>query len=181
MIKVTRVQRIITKISWFSDLPFFRLPFHAIYYNFGIIPTRTPVGQVLETTSCPIQHLPEPSTSNCKAASSLFLYHLYINAAIELAEMHLMWRQQLLQIFVSSFYSSLIQCLTSNRDATLKDVQDDRTFLLNSDLPFRYDFSPRTYFGLSYTILISSSSTIPIITLFDHPWTSKYPRIGPQA
>ena len=60
----------------------------------------------------------------------------------------------------------------SNRDATSKDVKDDKTFLLTSDLYFRDDFSPRTYFGLSYTILISSSYTILIITLFDHPWIS---------
>ena len=83
--------------------------------------------------------------------------------------MHLMWMLQLFKIFVASPYSSLIQCLTSNRDATLKDVQDDKTFLLTLDLCFRDDFSPQAYFGLSHTILISSFYTIPTITLFDHP------------
>ena len=65
---------------------------------------------------------------------------------------------------------------TLSCDATLKNVQDDKTFLLTSDLRFRDDFSPRTYVGLSHTIFISSSSSsyiIPIITLFDHP------QIGP--
>ena len=58
-----------------------------------------------------------------------------------------------LKIFVASLYSSFIQCLTSNCDATLKNVQDDKAFLLTSDLCFRDDSSPRTYPGLSYTIL----------------------------
>ena len=49
---------------------------------------------------CPISHLPELSTTSCKAACSLFRYHLHINAARELAEKHLMWRYQFLQIFV---------------------------------------------------------------------------------
>ena len=71
-----------------------------------------------------------------------------------------------LKIFVASFYSSLIQCPTSNRDATLKNAQDDKAFLLTSDLCFRDNSYPRTYSGLSYTILISSTHTLPIITLF---------------
>jgi len=75
-----------------------------------------------------------------------------------------------LKIFVASFCSSLIQCLPLGCDATLKDVRDDKTFLLTSDLRFRDDFSPRTHFGLSDTIFISSSYTIPIVTLFDYPW-----------
>ena len=70
------------------------------------------------------------------------------------------------KIFVASLYSSFIQCPTSNRDATLKNVQDDKAFLLTSDLYFRDNSSPRTYSGLSYTILISSTHTLPIITLF---------------
>ena len=74
-----------------------------------------------------------------------------------------------LKIFVASLYSSFIQCPTSNRDATLKNVQDDKAFLLTSDLYFRDNFSPRTYYGLSYTILISSTHTFPIITLFGCP------------
>ena len=74
-----------------------------------------------------------------------------------------------MKIFVASLCSSLIRCLTLSYDATLKNVQDDKTFLLTSDLGFRDDFSPQTYVGLSHTIFISSSYTIPIITLLDHP------------
>ena len=74
-----------------------------------------------------------------------------------------------LKIFVASLYSFFIQCLTSNRDATLKYVQDDKIFLLTSDLCFRDDSSPQTYSGLSYTILISSTHTLPKITLFGCP------------
>ena len=65
--------------------------------------------------------------------------------------------------------SSLIQCLTSRYDATLKNVQDDRKVLITSDLNLRGDFSPWTYFGLSYITFISSFHVIPIITLVDHP------------
>ena len=72
----------------------------------------------------------------------------------------------ILKIFVVFLYSSFIQCPASNRDATLKNVQDDKAFLLTSDLCFQDDSSPRTYFGLSYTILISSTHTLPVITLF---------------
>ena len=74
-----------------------------------------------------------------------------------------------LKIFVASLYSSFIQCLTFNRDATLKNIQDDKAFLLTSDLCFRDDYSPRTYSGLSYTNLISFTHTLPVITLFDRP------------
>ena len=74
-----------------------------------------------------------------------------------------------LKIFVTSLYSSFIQCPTSNRDATLKNEQDDKAFLLTLGLCFRDDSYPRTYSGLSYTILISSTHTLPIITLFGHP------------
>ena len=76
---------------------------------------------------------------------------------------------KVLKIFVASLYSSFIQCPTSNHDATLKNVQDDNVFLLTSDLYFRDDSSPQTYSGLSYTILISSTHTLPIITLFGRP------------
>ena len=71
-----------------------------------------------------------------------------------------------LKIFVASLYSSFIQCPTSNRAATLKNVQDDKAFLLTLDLCFRDNSYPQTYSGLSYTILISSTHTLPIITLF---------------
>ena len=39
-----------------------------------------------------------------------------------------------MKIFVASLYSSFILCPTSNRDSTLKNVQDDKAFLLTSDL-----------------------------------------------
>ena len=67
-------------------------------------------------------------------------------------------------IFVASLCSSLIQCPTPRRDATLKNVQGDKTVLITSDLRLRDDFSPRMYFGLSHTIFISSSYTFSIIT-----------------
>ena len=175
MIKVTRVQRIITKISWFFDL----LPLGHLSMLYTIILVSSlPYTCKLGSRNSFLSHPTPPRTT---AASPLFRYHLHINAVRELAGMHLMWRQQFLQIFVASLYSSFIQCLTSNRDATLKNVQVDKTFLLTSDPHFRDDFSPRTSFGLSSTILISSSSTIPIITSFDHPRSSEYPRTGPQA
>ena len=53
------------------------------------------------------QHLLEPPTSSCKAASSLFRHHLHINAARELVERQLMRRQLLLQIFVYLFFLTL--------------------------------------------------------------------------
>ena len=77
-----------------------------------------------------------------------------------------------LKIFVASLYPSFIQCPISNHDATLENVQDDKALLLTSNLRFRDDSHPRTYSGLSYTILISSTHTLPIITLFGHPWIS---------
>ena len=47
----------------------------------------------------------ESSILSWKAARSLFMYHLHINAARRLAGKHLMWRQQYPQIFV--FFSLL--------------------------------------------------------------------------
>ena len=61
---------------------------------------RTRVIQVLGVSPCPIPHLLEPFTISCKAACLLFRHHLHINAARELVGKHLMWRKQLLQIFV---------------------------------------------------------------------------------
>ena len=74
-----------------------------------------------------------------------------------------------LKIFVASLYPSFIQCLISNHDATLGNIQDDKALLLTSDLCFRDDSHPRTCSRLSYTILTSSTHTLPIITLFGHP------------
>ena len=67
----------------------------------------TRVGWVRGIPSCPIQHLLEPPTSSCKAVSSLFRHHLHINAARELVERQLMWRQLLLKIFVYFFFLTL--------------------------------------------------------------------------
>ena len=74
-----------------------------------------------------------------------------------------------LKIFVASLYPSFIQCLISNHDATLENIQDDKAILLILDLCFRDDSHPRTCSGLSYTILTSSTHTLPIITLFGRP------------
>ena len=71
-----------------------------------------------------------------------------------------------LNIFIASLYPSFIQCPFSNHDATLENAQDDRALLLISDLCFRDDSHPRIHSGLSYTILLSSTHTLPIITLF---------------
>ena len=46
----------------------------------------------MEASLCPISHLPELSTTSCKAARLLFKYDLHINVARELAGKHLMWR-----------------------------------------------------------------------------------------
>ena len=73
-----------------------------------------------------------------------------------------------MKIFVASLYSSLIQCPTPCYDAILKNVQDDKKALITSDLYLRGDFSPRTYFGLSYTIFIFSSDFLPIMIFI---WT----------
>ena len=74
-----------------------------------------------------------------------------------------MWRQQLLRILVAFLCSSLIQCLTSRCDTTLKNIQDDKTVLITLGICLRDDFSPQTYVGPSHTIFISSSYTLPII------------------
>ena len=58
------------------------------------------MSQVLGASPCPILHLLEPSTISYKAACLQFRHHLHINAARELVGKHLMWRQQLLQIFI---------------------------------------------------------------------------------
>ena len=71
-----------------------------------------------------------------------------------------------LKIFIATLYPSFIQCLFSNHDATLENAQDDRALLQISDLCFRDDSHPRIHSGLSYTILLSSTHTLPIITLF---------------
>ena len=82
------------------------------------------------------------------------------------------------QDIVASLYSSLIQCPSPRYDATLKNVQDDKKVLITLDLHLRGDFSPRTYFGLSYTIFISSSDFLPIMTFI---WSSLDWAIGSQA
>ena len=81
-------------------LPCYILPFWCHLYHIR-------VGWIRGIPSCPIQHFLEPSTSNCKAVSSLFRHHLHINAVRELVERQLMRRQQLLKIFVYLFFLTL--------------------------------------------------------------------------
>ena len=95
-------------------LPFFLNAFSCYIPWFMHHSHRTRVSQALGASPCPISHLLEPSTISCKAAYLLFRHHLHINAARELVGKHLMWRKQLLQIFVilhphplSSIYPSL--------------------------------------------------------------------------
>ena len=64
--------------------------------------------------------------------------------------------------------SSLIQCPIPRYDAILKNVQDDKVLII-SDLHLRGDFSPWTYFGLSYITFIPSFHILPIITLVNPP------------
>ena len=60
---------------------------------FALHPYRTRVDWVRKISFCPIWHLLELLMGSCKAASLLFRYHLHINAARELVERLLMWRQ----------------------------------------------------------------------------------------
>ena len=71
-----------------------------------------------------------------------------------------------MKIFVASLCSSLIQCLTLRYDVILKNVRDDKKVLITSDLHLRCDFSSQTYFGLSYTIFISSFDSLPNYDLY---------------
>ena len=80
-----------------------------------------------------------------------------------------------MKIFVASLCSSLIQCLTPRYDVILKNVRDDKKALITSDLHLRGDFPPQTYFGLTYTIFISSSDFLPIMIFI---WPSSDWAIG---
>ena len=60
---------------------------------FALHPYRTRVDWVRKISFCPIWYLLELPMGSCKAASLLFRYHLHINAARELVERLLMWRQ----------------------------------------------------------------------------------------
>ena len=142
--------------------PPFQVTFPCYILQSWCYPYDTRVDWILGAPSCPIQHLPGPLNSSCKTAWPRFKYHLHINAARELVGRHLMWRQQLLKIFVASLYSSLVQCPTPSCDATLKKVQGDRTFLLTSDPRFRDDFSPRTCDGLISYYLYFFFISVPL-------------------
>ena len=80
---------------------FFSFSYYILWLFYHFLHPR--VGQVLEVFFF-LLLLPflESSTLSCKAACSLFRYHLHINAARWLAEQHLMRRQQYPQIFVFS-------------------------------------------------------------------------------
>ena len=91
------------KLSFFLFFFFFLLSldtFSGYIPSFSYLSPCTRVNQVMGASPYPISHLPEPSTTSCKAACLLFRHHLHINIARELAGKHLMWRQQFLQIFV---------------------------------------------------------------------------------
>ena len=148
--------------------PPFQVTFPCYILQSWCYPYHTRVGQILGVPSFPIQHPPEPSNSSCNAAWSLFRYYLHINAVRELVGRYLMWRQQLLKIFVASFYLLLVQRPTPSCDVTLKKVQGDMTLLLTLDPCSQNGFSPRTCVGLISYYLYFSLYTIPIITSFGH-------------
>ena len=83
----------------FSSLPLLWILFRVIYYGFCTIFSIHVWVRCWEFP-CPILPLLEPSTLSCKTACLLFMHHLHINAARELAGQHLMWRWQYFQIFV---------------------------------------------------------------------------------
>ena len=136
--------------------------FHVIYYNYGIISTihvQIRFQEPLLVLSNPLQNLQLVTVrllNHCSGITSTLI-------RLE-SQLGLMWNKQLLKIFVSSLCSSLIQYPTLCCDATLKNVQDDKTVLITSGLRLQDDVSPQTYFGLLYTIFISSSYTFLIIT-----------------
>ena len=81
-------------LSFSSSLLFFPLSlnhfsYYILWFLYHFLHSR--VGQVLGVLflCSPFPFL-EPSTLSCKAACSLFRYHLHINAARELAGQHLM-------------------------------------------------------------------------------------------
>ena len=75
------------------------IPFRVIYHGFCSIFTIHMWVRCWEFPR-PISHLLESFAISCKAACLLFRHHLHINAARELVGKHLMWRQQLPEIFV---------------------------------------------------------------------------------
>ena len=91
----------------FSYLLFF-LPLHSfpffVLYTMAFLPfsPSTCGSGVGSHFFPPLLPFLESSILSCKAACSLFRYHLHINAAKGLAGQHLMRRQQYPQIFVSS-------------------------------------------------------------------------------
>ena len=106
--------------SLFSVCPPFSLSSYYILWFFTPFPPSTcglGVGSPFSLLPLPLL---EPSILSCKAACSLFRYHLHINAARELAGQHLMRGQQYSQIFVFShsyhlsdiFSSPLLQGLS---------------------------------------------------------------------
>ena len=155
----------------FSSIPF-QVTFPCYILQSWCYPYHTRIDWILRAPSCPIQHLLEPSNSSYKAMWSLFRYHIYINAARELVGRHLMWRQQLLKIFVASLYLPFFQRPTPNYDVTLKEVQGDMTLLPTLDPCSRDGFSPRMCVELVAYYLYFSYYTIPIITSFGHSGTS---------
>ena len=78
----------------FSVSPPFSLSSYYILWFFTKFPPSTCGSGVGSPFSLLPLPLLEPSILSCKAACSLFMHHLHINAARELAGQHLMRRQQ---------------------------------------------------------------------------------------
>ena len=147
MNKVTRLHRLIVKITWFLLSFLVHLPMLYITILVSSLPytCRLDFGDSFLS----FQHLPEPSTSSCKAAWPLFKHHLHINAAKELVGRHLMWRSHLFEdICCPSPFLLLVQHPILSYDVTSKKVYDDTTLLLTSDPCCRDGFYPWTFIGL---------------------------------
>ena len=94
---VVFLQPFALSLSLFSLVVFFSIsPLPLIFFSYYILWflhhfLHPRVSQVLGVLFfCSPSPLLEPSTLSCKAACLLFKHHLYINAARELAEQHLM-------------------------------------------------------------------------------------------
>ena len=177
---ITSIQWIVPRsfsLQCFSDAPFLQLPFHFIYYYSDIISTthvQVRFQELLIVPSNPSQNLQLVAVRLLNHYSGITSTLMRLESQLR----HLIWRQQFLKIFVASLCSSFIQYPTPRYDTILKNVQDDKKALITSNLHLRGDFPPRTYFGLSYTIIISYSDFLPIMIFI---WPSSDWAIGSQA
>ena len=117
--------------------------FHALFFE-SLFVLYTMVFAQFSPSTCesgvrsffyPLSPLLEPSTLSCKAFCLLFRHHLHINAARELAEQHLMRRQQYFQIFVIPYpYPLSGICPSPCRKVPLiRSIKGLRRFLATSD------------------------------------------------